>query len=170
MKMKMKRRRRHNGLSWITYEPTSVLYYLLLLLFIIIHAIHYYTESTPNLTALRAAVGGSRAPLDRASCITHRHTYTPPYTILYTHIVLYPDPPEIRDLGNGRFSGQNAVSSGGYASKLWATFETSLTSCVFSWVFRAQTFGLILSYIINKLFKIENTKEPIRAFPPADPI
>jgi hypothetical protein len=158
MKMKMK-----GGGDIMVFEspmnPTSVLYYLYY--YLLSYTLYTITESTPNLTALRAAVGGSRAPLDRASCITHHI-----HLLLYTRIIPRSQS-EILETGDFRvktpFLRVDMRVNYGRRSK-------PRTSCVFSWVFRAQTFGLILSYIINKLFKIENTKEPIRAFPPADPI
>jgi hypothetical protein len=72
--------------------------------YFIIHAIHYYTESTPNLQpcGLPLEVLVHRSTVRRVSrTATHTHHHT----ILYTHIVLYPDPPaksEILETGDFR--------------------------------------------------------------------
>jgi hypothetical protein len=109
-------------------SPNPHISIILFIIIIIYYHTRYtlYTESTPNLTALRVPleVLVHRSTVRRVSrTATHTHHYT----ILYTHSITPIH--EIRDLGNGRFSGQNAGSSGGYASKLWATFETSLHPC-----------------------------------------
>jgi hypothetical protein len=98
------------------------------------------------------------------------HIHTTIYNTIHAYSIIPRSTRNPRSWKRAIFGSKHRFFGWICESKLWATFETSLTSCVFSWVFRAQTFGLILSYIINKLFKIENTKEPIRAFPPADPI
>jgi hypothetical protein len=130
--------------------------------YLLSYTLYTITESTPNLTALRAAA---------LEVLVHRSTVrrvsrTTIHLLLYTRIIPRSQS-EILETGDFRvktpFLRVDMRVNYGRRSK-------PRTSCVFSWVFRAQTFGLILSYIINKLFKIENTKEPIRAFPPADPI
>jgi hypothetical protein len=140
MKMKMKSGGDIMVFRESPMNPTSVLY--LLLYYLLSYTLYTITRNQRlDLTACGLPLEFS---CTARPCVVYHATYTHHHTILYTHIV-YPIHPQSRSW-KGRFSGQNTVSSGicvlNYGRRSKPRFMRRVR------VFRAQTFGLILSYII----------------------